>query len=66
MSKYLDDAARLDAQRAADLIANDEAQKLWQEADARYLATQAERIARRQQETAQMERRFSDRLGLLF
>lgn len=66
MSRCLDAAATLDAQRAADLVANDEAQKLWQEADARYLATQAERIARRQQEAAQMERRFSDRLGFLF
>jgi hypothetical protein len=63
MSKYLDEAARLDAQRAADLIANDEAQKQWVEADARYLATQADRIARRQREAADLERRFSDRLG---
>jgi hypothetical protein len=63
MSRLLDGAATLDAQRAADLVANDEAQKQWVEADARYLTTQADRIARRQREAADLERRFSDRLG---
>lgn len=63
MSHLLDSAAQLDAQRAADLVANDEAQKAWIEADRAYLQMQEERAARRLMEVIQLEATYHNRMG---
>ena len=61
MSQLLDQLARTDAQRSADLDASDaEMERL--AADLWRLSSQDQRIARRIQETAQIERVVSDRL----
>ena len=63
MSHFLDEAAKQDPQRRADLEANDEAERARDQADLDYLRNQQQREQRRLQETIELERGYHQRMG---
>jgi hypothetical protein len=63
MSQLLDSAAQLDAVRAADLLANDEARRAWEESDRAYLQRKEAEAARRMLELMALEASYHNRMG---